>query len=126
MRKYGSRWYVHCHGAPPRQMITYYRTLDSARTAARSLSKRYGRANVRDEKGERKPEYFAQGTLSSYEVRGSSGRRFRRLSKRDVSRADLRHLSGAALLKLLRQAVRKGDEDMAEAIGKELDRRSKY
>lgn len=47
-------------------------------------------------------------------------------AKRDVSRADLRHLSGAALLKLLRQAVRKGDEDMAEAIGKELDRRSKF
>lgn len=45
---------------------------------------------------------------------------------RDVSRADLKHLSSSALLKLLRQAVRNGDEDMAEAIGKELDRRSKY
>lgn len=44
-------------------------------------------------------------------------------AKRDVSRADLKHLSGAALMKLLRQAVRKGDDDMAEAIGKELDRR---
>lgn len=55
-------------------------------------------------------------------------RRVRRATKRrrDVSRADLRHLSGAALLKLLRQAVRNGDEDMAEAIGKELDRRSKF
>lgn len=42
---------------------------------------------------------------------------------RDVSRADLKHFSVAALLKMLRQAVRKGDEDMAEMIGKELDRR---
>ena len=53
-------------------------------------------------------------------------RRTTRRGRRDVSRADLKHLSGAALLKLLRQAVRKGDEDMAEAIGKELDRRSKF
>lgn len=47
-------------------------------------------------------------------------------SRRDVSRSDLKHLSGSALLKLLRQAMRKGDEDLAEAIGKELDRRSKF
>lgn len=46
-------------------------------------------------------------------------------SRRDVSRADLKHLSGAALLKLLRQAVKSGDEDKAEMIGKELDRRGK-
>lgn len=126
MKKYGGRWCVHCQGAPARQTVSYYRALESARAAARSLSKKYGRASVRDEKGERKPEFFAQGSLSSYEVRGSSARKFRRLSRRDVSRADLKHLSGSALLKLLRQAVRKGDEDLAEAIGKELDRRSKY
>lgn len=50
----------------------------------------------------------------------------RQKAKRDVSRADLKHLSVAALMKLLRQAVRSGDEDKAEMIGKELDRRSRY
>jgi len=44
-------------------------------------------------------------------------------AKRDISRADLKHLSGAALLKLLRQAMKAGDEEKAEMIGKELDRR---
>jgi hypothetical protein len=49
------------------------------------------------------------------------GKRIR--SGRDVSRADLRHLSLSALMKLLRQAIKAGDEDKAEMIGKELDRR---
>lgn len=44
---------------------------------------------------------------------------------RDVTRADLKHLSLGALMKLLRQAMKSGDEDKAEMIGKELDRRGK-
>ena len=46
-------------------------------------------------------------------------------SRRDVTRADLKHLSLGALMKLLRQAMKSGDEDKAEMIGKELDRRGK-
>lgn len=61
---------------------------------------------------------FHQGKRILASLKGRSKR-----SRRDVSRADLKYLSTGALLKLLRQATNKGDEDLVEAIGKELDRR---
>lgn len=106
----------------------YFATRAAARTAARSLSRRYGMASVHDDAVRVAPEFFADGSIASYSVPLRSGERFKKLrrSRRDVSRADLKHLSVAALMKLLRQAVRSGDEDKAEMIGKELDRRSRY
>lgn len=100
-----------------------------ALTLAASVSKRY-RCAVRVERVSKVGSRTRHTFVAAF---GPSGKRLPTVSAfgkkmrvgRDVSRADLKHLSGAALLKLLRQAMKAGDEEKAEMIGKELDRRGK-
>ena len=60
------------------------------------------------------------------QVRGQARERRRQDTGRDPQKLEtLKHYSGKALLKLLKQAQAKGDEETEEAIGAELDKRAK-